>query len=136
MVVTVTGVKATEVSHRTARGAGAARGRRHPRHQSGDHRQSHRQRAGTAALINANQIGTVTETLAAMTACRKAGWAQMMSHRSGETEGTFIADLASGSSCGQLKSVTPARREPVAKHNRLIEIEAAEPAPYGLGATT
>jgi enolase len=89
-------------------------------------------RAANAALIKVNQIGTVTETLAAMAVCRKAGWAQMVSHRSGETEDSFIADLVVGSGCGQLKTGAPARGERVAKYNRLIEIEAAEPLPYGL----
>ena len=68
-----------------------------------------------------------------MEVCRQAGWPQMVSHRSGETEDTFIADLAVGSGCGQLKSGAPARGERVAKYNRLIEIEASEPLPYGLG---
>ena len=67
-----------------------------------------------------------------MEVCREAGWAQMVSHRSGETEDTFIADLAVGSGCGQLKSGAPARGERVAKYNRLIEIEAAESLAYGL----
>jgi enolase len=91
-----------------------------------------RRRAGTAALIKVNQIGTVTETLAAMEVCRAAGWPQMVSHRSGETEDSFIADLAVGSGCGQIKSGAPARGERVAKYNRLMEIEAAESLPYGL----
>jgi enolase 1/2/3 len=91
-------------------------------------------RAGNAALIKVNQIGTVTETLAAMAVCREAGWAQMVSHRSGETEDSFIADLAVASGCGQLKSGAPARGERVAKYNRLIEIEAAEHLPFGLPA--
>jgi len=85
-----------------------------------------------AALIKVNQVGTVTETLEAMRRCREAGWAQMVSHRSGETEDTFIADLAVGSGCGQLKTGAPARGERVAKYNRLIEIEAAEALPYGV----
>jgi len=89
-------------------------------------------RAGTSALIKVNQIGTVTETLEAMAVCRTAGWAQMVSHRSGETEDTFIADLAVGSGCGQIKSGAPARGERVAKYNRLIEIEVADGLPYGL----
>ena len=66
-----------------------------------------------------------------MRRCREAGWAQMVSHRSGETEDTFIADLAVGSGCGQLKTGAPARGERVAKYNRLIEIEAAEALRYG-----
>jgi enolase len=86
-----------------------------------------------AALIKLNQIGTVTETLETMRLCRQAGWAQMVSHRSGETEDTFIADLAAGTGCGQLKTGAPARGERVAKYNRLIEIEAVTPGlPYGL----
>jgi enolase len=91
-----------------------------------------RRRAGNSALIKVNQIGSVTETLAAMAVCRQAGWAQMVSHRSGETEDTFIADLVVGSGCGQLKTGAPARGERVAKYNRLIEIEVVEPLPYGL----
>jgi enolase len=85
-----------------------------------------------AALIKPNQVGTVTETLEAMRICREAGWAQMVSHRSGETEDTFIADLAVGTGCGQLKSGAPARGERTAKYNRLIEIASAERLPYGL----
>jgi enolase len=86
-----------------------------------------------AALINANQIGTVTETLEAMRVCRTAGYAQMVSHRSGETEDTFIADLAVGTGCGQIKTGAPARGERVAKYNRLLEIEAGQSLPFGLG---
>jgi enolase len=85
-----------------------------------------------AALIKPNQIGTVTETLEAMRVSREAGWAQMVSHRSGETPDTFIADLAVGSGCGQIKSGAPARGERVAKYNRLIEIEANAILPFGL----
>jgi len=79
-----------------------------------------------ASLIKLNQIGTVTETLEAMAVCRRAGYRQLVSHRSGETEDSFIADLAVGTGCGQLKSGAPARGERVAKYNRLIEIEATE----------
>jgi len=85
-----------------------------------------------AALIKVNQIGTVTETLQTMAICRQAGWAQFVSHRSGETEDTFIADLATGTGCGHLKTGAPARGERVAKYNRLIEIEADTHLPYGL----
>jgi enolase len=86
-----------------------------------------------AALIKVNQVGTVSETLEAMRLCRDAGWAQMVSHRSGETEDTFIADLAVATGCGQIKSGAPARGERVAKYNRLIEIESEYPdLPYGL----
>ncbi len=90
---------------------------------------------GNAALIKVNQIGTVTETLEAMATCRRGGYAQLVSHRSGETTDTFIADLATGSGCGELKTGAPARGERVAKYNRLIEIAAAAPSlPYGLPA--
>jgi enolase 1/2/3 len=82
---------------------------------------------GNAALIKLNQIGTVTETLEAMAVCRQAGYRQFVSHRSGETEDTFIADLAAGTGCGHLKSGAPARGERVAKYNRLLEIAAAAP---------
>jgi enolase len=88
---------------------------------------------GNAALIKLNQIGTITETLEAMQLCREAGYGQMVSHRSGETTDTFIADLTVASGCGQLKSGAPARCERVAKYNRLLEIQAEIPtAPYGL----
>ena len=80
-----------------------------------------------ASLIKLNQIGTVTETLEAMAICRRAGYRQFVSHRSGETEDHFIADLAVGTGCGHLKSGAPARGERTAKYNRLIEIAAAAP---------
>lgn len=86
-----------------------------------------------AALIKLNQVGTVTETLEAMAVCRAAGYAQMVSHRSGETTDDFIADLAVATGCGQLKSGAPARGERVAKYNRLIEIELGSDLPFGLG---
>jgi enolase 1/2/3 len=85
-----------------------------------------------AALIKPNQSGTVTETLEAMRICREAGWPQMVSHRSGETDDSFIADLAVASGCGQIKSGAPARGERVAKYNRLVQIEAEARLPYGL----
>ncbi|MFJ6076564.1 phosphopyruvate hydratase [Streptomyces sp. NPDC093065] len=86
-----------------------------------------------ASLIKVNQIGTVTETLEAIRVSRDAGYAQMISHRSGETEDAFIADLAVGAACGQIKSGAPARGERVAKYNRLIEIATTAPSlPYGL----
>ena len=89
-------------------------------------------KVANSSLIKLNQIGTVTETLEAMRICREAGYAQFVSHRSGETEDAFIADLAVGTGCGHLKTGAPARGERVAKYNRLIEIEVAEPMPYGL----
>ena len=82
---------------------------------------------GNAALIKLNQVGTVTETLEAMAVCREAGYRQFVSHRSGETDDSFIADLAVGTGCGHLKSGAPARGERVAKYNRLLEIAAVTP---------
>jgi enolase len=88
---------------------------------------------GNASLIKLNQIGTVTETLEAMAICRRAGYRQFVSHRSGETEDSFIADLAVGTGCGHLKSGAPARGERTAKYNRLLEIAATEPGlRYGM----
>jgi enolase len=87
-----------------------------------------------AALIKVNQIGTVTETLEAIAICRHAGYAQMVSHRSGESTDTLIADLAVGTGCGQIKTGAPARGERVAKYNRQVEVSAAHPdLSYGLG---
>jgi len=86
-----------------------------------------------ASLIKLNQIGTVTETLQAMAVCRDAGYRQFVSHRSGETEDSFIADLAVGTGCGHLKSGAPARGERTAKYNRLLEIAAASGLRYGMG---
>ena len=92
-----------------------------------------RRRTATASLIKLNQIGTVTETLQAMVRCREAGWTQLVSHRSGETDDAFIADLAVATGCGRIKSGAPARGERVAKYNRLLEIEATTDLAYGLG---
>ena len=76
-----------------------------------------------AVLIKLNQIGTVTETLRAIDMAKNAGWGIVISHRSGETEDTTIADLAVGTSAGQIKSGAPARGERTAKYNRLLRIE-------------
>ena len=90
-------------------------------------------KVGTSALIKVNQIGSITETLRAQEICRQAGYTQMISHRSGETTDTFIADLAVATGTGQLKTGAPARGERVANYNRLLEIAAAHPElPYGL----
>jgi enolase len=86
-----------------------------------------------ASLIKLNQIGTVTETLEAMAICRKAGYRQFVSHRSGETEDSFIADLAVGTGCGHLKSGAPARGERTVKYNRLLEIAASSTLRDGMG---
>jgi enolase len=74
-------------------------------------------------LIKVNQIGTLTETLAAIEMARSAGYTAVMSHRSGETEDTTIADLAVATDCGQIKTGAPARSERVAKYNQLLRIE-------------
>lgn len=88
---------------------------------------------GNAALIKVNQVGTVTETLEAMTVCRDNGYRQMVSHRSGETTDDFIADLTVATGCGQIKSGAPARGERAVKYNRLMQIAAQRPdLPYGL----
>ena len=76
-----------------------------------------------ALLVKVNQIGTLTETLDAVAMAHKAGYRSMMSHRSGETEDTTIADLAVAAQCGQIKTGAPARSERVAKYNQLLRIE-------------
>jgi len=76
-----------------------------------------------AILIKPNQIGTLSETLDAITMDRGAGYGIIVSHRSGETEDTFIADLAVGTGCGQIKAGSLCRSERVAKYNRLLSIE-------------
>jgi enolase len=79
--------------------------------------------AANALLVKLNQIGTLSETLAAMDLASRSGYASMVSHRSGETEDTFIADLAVATGAGQIKTGAPSRSERVAKYNRLIRIE-------------
>ncbi|TMF52368.1 MAG: phosphopyruvate hydratase [Chloroflexi bacterium] len=74
-------------------------------------------------LIKLNQIGTLTETLETMATARRAGYSTVISHRSGETEDTFIADLAVATGAGQIKTGAPSRSERVAKYNRLLQIE-------------
>jgi len=76
-----------------------------------------------ALLVKVNQIGTLTETLDAVALAHRNGYRCMMSHRSGETEDTFIADLAVAVDCGQIKTGAPARSERVAKYNQLLRIE-------------
>ena len=82
------------------------------------------QTAGNAILLKPNQIGTLSETAAALAMARRAGWTAVMSHRSGETEDTTIADLSVAWNVGQIKTGAPARSERVAKYNRLLRIEA------------
>jgi enolase len=81
------------------------------------------ERATNAVLIKLNQIGTVTETMEAIQMCRSAGWEYVISHRSGETEDTFIADFAVAMGSSQIKTGSLCRSERVAKYNRLLEIE-------------
>jgi enolase len=83
------------------------------------------ERSANAILIKVNQIGTLTETLDTVALATSSGYRSMMSHRSGETEDTTIADLAVAVNCGQLKTGAPARSERVAKYNQLLRIEEA-----------
>jgi enolase len=82
-----------------------------------------REGAANALLVKVNQIGTLSETLDAVSLAHRNGYACMMSHRSGETEDTTIADLAVATNCGQIKTGAPARSERVAKYNQLLRIE-------------
>jgi len=82
-----------------------------------------REGAANSILIKLNQIGTLTETLAAIEMAHRAGWTAVVSHRSGETDDTTIADLAVAAGTGQIKSGAPARGERVVKYNRLLSIE-------------
>jgi enolase len=82
-----------------------------------------REQAANAVLIKLNQIGTLTETIEAIEMARTAGWGAMVSHRSGETEDTTVADLVVAMGTGQIKSGAPSRSERVAKYNRLLRIE-------------
>jgi enolase len=94
-------------------------------------------KASNAVLIKLNQIGTLTETIEAIDTARGAGWTVIVSHRSGETEDTTIADLAAGLGTGQIKSGAPCRSERTAKYNRLLKIEEelVDKAVYaGMGA--
>ena len=81
------------------------------------------ERSANALLVKVNQIGTITETLEAVSLAHRSGFACMISHRSGETEDTTIADLAVATNCGQIKAGAPARSERVAKYNQLLRIE-------------
>lgn len=81
------------------------------------------QGCANSILIKVNQIGTLTETLAAVDMAKRAGYTSVMSHRSGETEDTTIADLAVATNCGQIKTGAPSRTDRVAKYNQLLRIE-------------
>ena len=78
---------------------------------------------GNSILIKVNQIGTLSETLDAVAMAHDAGYTAVMSHRSGETEDTTIADLAVATGCGQIKTGAPSRSDRVAKYNQLLRIE-------------
>jgi enolase len=80
-------------------------------------------KAGNAILVKVNQIGTLTETMDAVSLAQREGMKAIISHRSGETEDTFIADLAVATNAGQIKTGAPARSERVAKYNQLLRIE-------------
>ena len=94
-------------------------------------------KAANSILIKLNQIGSLSETLAAIEMAKRAGWTAVVSHRSGETEDTTIADLAVAMNTGQIKTGAPCRSDRVAKYNQLLRIEEelAESAIYpGMGA--
>merc|ERR1711934_1126851 len=80
-------------------------------------------KACNALLLKVNQIGSVTEAIEASKISQEAGWGVMVSHRSGETEDTFIADLVVGLRTGQIKTGAPCRSERLAKYNQLLRIE-------------
>ena len=81
------------------------------------------QGVANSILVKVNQIGTLTETLDAVELAKEHGYTSVLSHRSGETEDTTIADLAVATDCGQIKTGAPARSERVAKYNQLLRIE-------------
>ena len=82
-----------------------------------------KEKAANALLCKLNQIGSLTETLAAVQMSQRAGWTVIVSHRSGETEDTTVADLVVGLNAGQIKTGAPARSDRVAKYNQLLRIE-------------
>ena len=94
-----------------------------------------RDRAASAILVKVNQIGTLSEAMDAVRAAREAGFGTVISHRSGETEDTFIADLAVATGAGQIKTGAPSRTDRVAKYNQLLRIEEelGPRAEYGEG---
>ena len=92
-----------------------------------------RERAANSILVKLNQIGTLTETVEAVEMAHRAGWTAIISHRSGETEDTTIADLAVALNSGQIKTGSMSRSERIAKYNRLLRIEEelGDAAEYG-----
>lgn len=87
------------------------------------HKKGTKEKCGNSILIKLNQIGTISETLEAVKMAHKAGYTAVVSHRSGETEDTTIADLAVALNTGQIKTGAPSRSERVAKYNQLLRIE-------------
>ena len=112
--------KALTASDRRPR---AARRRRPLRDQHRAAGAGHPRAAGNAILVKLNQIGTLTETLEAIELAQRAGFNAVISHRSGETGDTFIADLAVATNAGQIKTGAPSRVDRVAKYNQLLRIE-------------
>jgi enolase len=102
---------------------GPARRRRPVRHQLGALRDGIKMGVANSILVKVNQIGTLSETLDAVETAHKASYTAVMSHRSGETEDSTIADLAVATNCGQIKTGSLARSDRTAKYNQLIRIE-------------
>jgi enolase len=100
-------------------------------------RRAIQEQAANSLLCKVNQIGTLTEAMAAVTVAQRAGWTAVVSHRSGETEDVTIADLVVALNAGQIKTGAPCRSDRVAKYNQLLRIEETlgETAAYpGLAA--
>jgi enolase len=95
---------------------------------------AHKAQTCNSLLLKVNQIGTLTESIEAAKFCMDNQWKVMVSHRSGETEDSFIADLVVALGAGQIKSGAPCRSERLCKYNRLLEIEG-EMAQLGIGKT-
>jgi enolase len=91
------------------------------------------QRMANSILVKVNQIGTLTESLQAIEMAQQAGFGVVISHRSGETEDTFIADLAVATGAGQIKTGSVSRSDRVAKYNQLLRIEGSTKLPYSGG---
>ena len=109
---------------RSDRQPGSARRRRPLRHERRPPPAGIEEGVANAILVKVNQIGTLTETLDAIELARSHGYGVVISHRSGETEDTTIADLAVATGAGQIKTGAPSRTDRVAKYNQLLRIEA------------
>src|SRR5207247_1909279 len=117
------GLARLEVAHRHTRRQDPARRRRYLCHQPGNLPARHPGRHRQFHFIKVNQIGTLTETLEAMHIATKAGYTSVVSHRSGETEDPFIADLVVATNAGQIKTGSASRTDRIAKYNQLLRIE-------------